>query len=156
MWYKDFKIVLPPFDLMIIHVISTTVSIKFRSIRIYNVFLVLMQVFTVTNKLEVSQFAEGRLATIIIDSQMLRFIRATSFSYFWGSFQLTIHISFPSRSWKIFPDPGATFEIESVIFVPNLVVFSILPVIDWWKYCVEIPKTNIIPLGKYVIKFYNR
>ena len=99
-----------------------------------------MQVFTVTYKLEVSQLAESKLATIIIDSQMLRFIRATSFS-------------FPSRSWKIFSDPGATFEIESVIFVPNLVVFLILPVVDWWKYCVEIPKTNIIPLGNYAIKF---
>ena len=52
-WYKDFKIVLTPFDLIIIHVISTTVAIKFRSIRIYNVFLVLNQVFTVTQKHEV-------------------------------------------------------------------------------------------------------
>ena len=158
-WYKDFKIVLPPFDLIIIHVISTTASIKFRSIRIYNLFLVLMQVFTVTYKHEVGQFAEGKLATVIIDSHMARFIRATSFSHFWVFFSW-IFIKALLLVWKkIFPAPGATTEIESVIFVSNLVVLSILPEIDWWKYCVEIPDAKHKLQGilfHFSKKIYNR
>ena len=55
-----------------------------------------MQVFTVTYKLEVSQFAESQLATIIIDSQMVRVIRATSFSYWWF-FQLSIQAFYLDR-----------------------------------------------------------